>query len=110
MGSGPTSQYKHSTIFTGDSIIRDDPGHRRGRTQYNVSVDGEVDTSWGEIPSIKKSGRSRLLASRPRMLSRGHAPIVMLFILFFFFLKIPNFFLDRAFGFSIHREYILVCP
>jgi len=65
MGSGLTSQYKHSTIFIGDSIIRDDLDHRRGKTQYNLSVDGEVDTSWGESPSIKKSGRSRHLQADP---------------------------------------------
>jgi len=61
MGSGLSSQYKHSAIFIGDSIIREDSGHRRGKTQYNVLVDGEVDASWGESPPIKKSGRSRHL-------------------------------------------------
>jgi len=41
---------------------------------------------------------------------------VFVFVLFFFiiflyyFLKIPNFFLDRPFGFSTHQEYIFVCP
>jgi len=65
MGSELTSQYKHSAIFIGDSIIRDDSGHRRGKTQYNVSVDGEVDTSWGQSPSIKKSCRSRHLQADP---------------------------------------------
>jgi len=65
MGSGLTSQYKHLTIFIGESIIRDDSGHRRGKTQYNVSIDGEVDTSWGESPSIKKSGRSRRFQADP---------------------------------------------
>jgi len=65
MGSGLTSQYKHSAIFIEDSIIRDDSGHRQDKTQYNVSVDGEVDTSWGEGPSIKKSGRSRHLQADP---------------------------------------------
>jgi len=66
MGSGPTSQYKHSTIFSEESIIRDDSGHRRDKTHYDVSVYGEVDTSWEESPSIKKYGRSRHLQADPK--------------------------------------------
>ena len=65
MGSGPASQYKHSAIFIGDNIIIDESSLRRGKARYDVSVDGEVDTSWGESPSIKKSGRSRHLQADP---------------------------------------------
>jgi len=61
MGSGLTSQYKHSTIFIGDNIIGDESSLRRGKARYDVSIDGEVDTSGGEIPSIKKFDKSRHL-------------------------------------------------
>jgi len=71
MGSGLTSQYKHSAIFIGDNIIGDESSLCWGKARYDVSVDGEVDTSWGESPSIKKSDRSRHLRADPECFHVG---------------------------------------
>jgi len=39
---GPTLQYKHSTIFLGDSITGEKSSHCRGKAWYEVKVDNEV--------------------------------------------------------------------
>jgi len=39
---GPTSQYKHSAIFLGDSITGENSSHYRGKARYEVIVDNEV--------------------------------------------------------------------
>jgi len=39
---GPTSQYKHSANFLGDSIIGEKSSHYRGKARYEVIVDDEV--------------------------------------------------------------------
>ena len=66
MGSGPTSQYNHSATFIGDNIIGDESSLCGGNAQYDVSVDGVVDSSWGENPSIKKFGGNRHLQADPK--------------------------------------------
>ena len=58
VGSGPTSQYKHSTNFLGDDIIVNKWSLWRGNTRHRVATDA----SWGENPSFnQKSERSRHL-------------------------------------------------
>jgi len=100
VGGGLTAHYKHSTSFLGVDIIVNKSGHWRYETWHTVAADAPWEASLlsneslGEV-AICKWEQSVLLSAC--FSSR---------FLFLFFLKIPNFCLDRPFRFSVHRECI----
>jgi hypothetical protein len=105
MGGGLTSQYKHSANFLGDDIIVNKSSRWRCKTWHKVAADAPGDKAHSltkslEEVSICKSARSAF----PLACFNSH--VFFFFLYIFFVLKIPNFCLDRPFGFSVHREYI----
>lgn len=65
MGSGPTSQYEHLTIFVRDGIIGDRSSHRWGKACHKVTTNGEVDTSRGESPILTKKELEEVANCKP---------------------------------------------
>jgi len=94
--SGPASQYKYLVTLNGDNITGEDSNIVRVKS-YNQNIAGVR-------PNRSKLKQKSPFVDQRRVLLHWRASAVMLFVLFF--LKIPNFCLDRPFGFSIHREYI----
>jgi len=82
----------------------------------NRAIDGvKPDTRWQLMPLGETTHcRTKVWEKSPfvngnRVFFPRHALTVV--FLFLFFLKNPNFCLDRAFGFSVHREYVpFLCP
>jgi len=104
MGSGLTSQYKHSANLIGDDIIVNKLSCWWGEAWHKVATDA----SWAESLLLTKI-LEEVTICKP---SKSVLPLVRLNSHFLYsFLKIPNFCLDRHFGFSVHQEYIpFLCP
>ena len=101
MGGGLSSQYKHSTNFLADDIIVNKSSRGRGKTRYKVATD----VSWG-WSSLLTQSLEEIAICRPAQSVPPLARFSSHAFLFYFVLKIPNFCLDRPFGFSIHRECV----
>jgi len=97
IGSGLTSQYKHSTNFLGDGIVVNKSSHWQCKTLYKV----ETDASPGESPLLIKSLEEVAICKLAQSVLSSTCFSNHVF-LFFFLLKIHNFCLDRHFGFSVH--------
>ena len=96
----------HSANLLEDDIIVNKSSRGRGKTRYKVATD----VSWG-WSSLLTQSLEEIAICRPAQSVPPLARFSSHAFLFYFVLKIPNFCLDRPFGFSIHREYIpFLCP
>jgi len=95
---GLTAQYKHSANFVGVDIIVNKSGHWRYETWHTVAADAPWEASSLLIESL---GEVAICKWEPSVIPSACFSNHSLFL----FLKIPNFCLDRPFGFSVHREY-----
>jgi len=102
VGGRLTTQYRHSANFLGVDIIMNKSGHGRHETWHTVATDAPWETSSLWIESL---GEVAICKWEPSVLPSACFSSHSLFL----FVKIPNFCLDRPFGFSVHQEYIPFC-
>jgi len=112
MGNGPTSQNKHSTIFIGDDIIGEELNCCRGKARHGISIDGEVDTSWGESPLIRNMAEVAICKPTQSALSwarfSSHDFCLCFFLLFF--LKSLTFAWTTLLGFQSTGNIFFFVP
>jgi len=102
VGGGLTTQYKHSGNFLGVDVIVNKSGHWRYETWHTVAADAPWEANSFSIEGL---GEVAICKWAQSVLPSTCFSSRSLFL----FVKIPNFFLDRPFGFSVHGSIFLFC-